>query len=98
MKRKYSVCLRCGRTHLNLFKVKSLEGLLPTDEDILRRLTIARECKTDVTPYRLELTGEQTRRFCSEISLKAPQEPESVAYIQFRDKLIPILKIILQDE
>lgn len=70
MKRKYSVCLRCGRTHLNLFKIKSLEGLLPTDEDILRRLTIAGEYKTEVTPYRLELTGEQTRRFALKFHVK----------------------------
>ena len=75
-------------TILNVDKFKSLQGKMPSDVDIMRRLCIWEQTKTE-DPYYVYLNKEESELFQEEFLQKAPHVRISKnIYIQDSSKLI----------
>lgn len=88
-----------GPIRINAHKIGCLKDKLPTDIDIVRRLTIFKDSPETYIPYSLELKNEDKLDFEKEMKLKCPrQRISSICYTFVKEKSFPILKVILNNE
>ena len=69
-KKQFQLYLFAGKTVISTKNLSSLEGLLPTEVDLMRRLFISETTGVPFVPFVLELSKQQGERFVSEIVKK----------------------------